>query len=312
MNIGSAIITYNPNIELLLSNIKAVRNNGIEKIFIYDNGSENYKQICKICEEYGIAIANALKNQGIAYALNQCLKYAGAKQWEWLLTLDQDSICPNGFLDNIQTLGQSLEVGIWFPLVTDRNINNVNAIKKSKLQCVIKSGLDCFFPTFKDEMPITSGSLVNIRIALECGGFSDDLFIDCVDFDFDLKIYEHGYKIMMFPSLPLNHQLGNQKSIRFLGSRFVSSGHPAWRYYYRMRNGWLIRRSHKTSIAKKWANSYLARCASPINIVCIFIANSFDVSFIKCCIYGIFDGMLDIRRCHEEILKIGQAKKTEQ
>lgn len=40
---------------------------------------------------------------------------------------------------------------------------------------------------------ITSGNIINISIALSCGGFDENLFIDSVDEEFCIRCQKYGF-----------------------------------------------------------------------------------------------------------------------
>ena len=56
---------------------------------------------------------------------------------------------------------------------------------------------------------ITSGSFMNVKKALEVGGFDEKLFIGLVDDEICYKIKKNGYRIIRNDAVVLNHELGN-------------------------------------------------------------------------------------------------------
>jgi GT2 family glycosyltransferase len=76
-----------------------------------------------------VLYVSAPDNPGLAVAYNHALKLAGAEDYEWLLTLDQDSILPEHFLERIAglvgELGPQERVGAIVPQVIadGRNIS---------------------------------------------------------------------------------------------------------------------------------------------------------------------------------------------
>ena len=89
----AGIVLYNPDEDRLVENIQAVVGQVDETILI-DNNSSNIEKIKKRVNElnYNINIIENSKNNGIAFALNQILEYAIDNNYEWFLTLDQDSV----------------------------------------------------------------------------------------------------------------------------------------------------------------------------------------------------------------------------
>jgi rhamnosyltransferase len=72
------------------------------------------------------------------------------------------------------------------------------------------------------------------------GFFDADLFIDCVDFDYCLKIREKGYTIKQAPSAILSQRLGSTQEYQLFGIRLVSTFHNYTRRYYMVRNGLIV------------------------------------------------------------------------
>ena len=102
-NIYVGIITYNPNIERLNENINAVIDGA--EIIIVDNNSENINDIEYIINKYpNIKIIKNSKNLGIAKALNQAMEYGYMNSYDWMLTLDQDSVCPFDYISKMSNI----------------------------------------------------------------------------------------------------------------------------------------------------------------------------------------------------------------
>ena len=90
--VGAGIVLYNPEISLLKKDIQAIINQ-VDKICLFDNKSENIEEIEKNFKPYKkITIIRSSKNLGIAFGLNKLLNWANENKYEWLLTMDQDSI----------------------------------------------------------------------------------------------------------------------------------------------------------------------------------------------------------------------------
>jgi len=100
--IYAGIVLYNPDISLLKKNIEAIRNQ-VAKVALVDNGSDNIAEVQSLINKYENAclISND-DNLGIAKALNQIMERAKEENAQWVLTLDQDSICPDGMVKKYQ------------------------------------------------------------------------------------------------------------------------------------------------------------------------------------------------------------------
>lgn len=229
--IGSLIITYNPEIELLQKNLLSTHNQ-IERILIVDNGSQNIDNITKLLSklDFNVEIIKLERNSGIAFALNIGIKFFKEKGFGWVLTLDQDSILPIGYVDK---LSQRKEFKL-----------KDTGILGAKYQDISRNEL---ISNYKDEIVnnpflITSGSLTNIEAWENIGGFDNQLFIDVVDHDFNQRLIDNGYKVLQDNSIVFNHHLGSAvkrpmlKSLLLIKKDFNPSDHSKFRQYYIYRN----------------------------------------------------------------------------
>jgi rhamnosyltransferase len=165
-----------------------------------------------------------LYNSGIAHALNVGCEKAKALGSNWVLTLDQDSIIPDGILLKFKDfLNECHEkVGLLCP-----QLNMYDGEKKqySASYEVINEAL-------------SSGSFISIEAYNKTGGFLEKLFIDEVDFEFCRHIRTLGYKVIQLNSVVMQHHLGNTIEFKMFGKHlFYVTNHNYVRHYYMQRNG---------------------------------------------------------------------------
>lgn len=239
--VAACIITYNPDLSKLSENIYVIEQQ-VDKIIIVDNCSRNINQICNLKQRYeNIIVLRKNENVGIAEALNIGLDYAYRSGYEWLLTLDQDTKCPfnivEDLLDTQKMTNYSSKTVIFCP-----NYIDINSSQKK-----IISASDCI-----DVMTcITSGSLMNIRISKELGGFKSLLFIDHVDHEFCLRAIRKGYKVIKNNSVIIEHEIGNLTEHQFMGFNISTSNHvPVRRYYYSRNSLYIVKNYFR--IFPKW------------------------------------------------------------
>ena len=92
---------------------------------------------------------------------------------------------------------------------------------------------------------ITAGNLVRLEAWKKAGGFSEELFIDGVDFDFCLKIEKAGYKILRVNRIQLLQEVGHGKKIPLPFHHQMSVlHHSPTRLYYIARNYLYIGKKH--------------------------------------------------------------------
>ena len=195
--IAAGIVLFNPDKSRLNKSIKKIQEQ-FNKIYIFDNS------------EYPITLENdnleyitENKNCGIAYALNRIMEQAKRDGYQWVVTMDQDSIIPDGLVDGFnQCISEHPEVAIVCPQVIDRR-RSYMTIESDEKEVYI-------------DFCITSASCTSIAAWEKCGRFDEWLFIDLVDNDFCKRIILSGYKIMRLNKWVLDQEFGKiiPKSIR--------------------------------------------------------------------------------------------------
>ncbi|MCL1950270.1 MAG: glycosyltransferase [Turicibacter sp.] len=233
MKIAAGIVTFNPNIERLMANLKAVTPQ-VQEVFIVDNGSNNSGDIKVLIEKFtNITLMLLRDNKGIATALNEIGNWANLHQYEWFLTLDQDSVVEPGLVNAYRSYLSFALVGQIDCTIVDRG--------NDELICSIKPGLE--YEVVEDT--ITSGSLVRTEAFLAVGGFDDKMFIDRVDYDFNFRLISHGFETIRIGFVGLYHELGKFKAVNFLGKTYSIVSHSPFRYYYILRNEIILIRRYK-------------------------------------------------------------------
>lgn len=244
MEILAGITLYEPDIHRLLQNIDAILPQ-VDKLICVDNGSKNINEIKdRIHWKYpDVEIMENSENLGIARALNQMFEYAEQYVYDWVLTLDQDSVCPSNLIEEYKKYIDFQNVGILTPKMVDRNFE-----KKTETEKTFDYVEKC----------ITSASLTSVNTWKKVGGFWEYLFIDFVDHDFCAKCIENKTRIIRVNSVELLHELGNGVHHTFLGRRVTALNHSPFRKYYMVRNWLIYMHEHKEVIDyKKERNSYL-------------------------------------------------------
>lgn len=270
--IGAGIVTYNPDLKRLTENIDAILPQ-VMSLVIVDNGSENVEEICKLVEDKeNVSVVWNEVNQGIARALNQIIGYAKDNNWEWVLTLDQDSVAMEGLIDNYLKYIDFEKIGMMTCLFKDRNFG-------------IQQEHEFSGEYRYTDRCITSGCLTNVDAVLESGGFDESMFIDYVDFDMCYTLTEHGYKIFQSSFRGVLHELGNSERKSFFGREVIVTNHsPARRYYYSRNLVYFIRK-HKGHVNKI---RYYIKLYGRLGVVIVYEKNKYKK--LKEGFRGIIDG----------------------
>ena len=232
--IAASIILFNPDLLRLNENIEAIYQQ-VELLVLIDNNSNN---IQAIESEYGsyenISIIKNKENFGIAKALNQAMLFCQSKGYTWVLTLDQDSVCPSNLIQEYHKYLEMPKVAIISPVIDDRNMREDTTVKHST-------------DDFEEiEKCITSATLTNVEIWRILGGFDEVMFIDLVDFEYCMRILQKGYKILRVNTVILLHEVGRITQPKFLFWDLIILNHSPFRKYYIARNIIYLAKKHRT------------------------------------------------------------------
>jgi rhamnosyltransferase len=225
--IAAAVILYQQD-DLLLNNIESYAN-AVNYVFVFDNNEVPNTTLHQKLQQ---TLANKLvltvyhTNNGIAKPLNNALALAQQYNCNLLLTMDQDSYITNpekiteygNYILQNTTIG-TLALSYYF-------FKRGKAFKNHADICWRKKGV------------ITSGSLVNVQHALQCGGYNEALFIDEVDYEFCLRLTQNNFAVLTSKQQYVNHQLGTttQLTSNRTGKTSSIAVRSPIRTYYMVRN----------------------------------------------------------------------------
>lgn len=191
--IAVGIVLFNPDMQRFFECIQSALNQ-IEKIYIFDNSTD------KVSWKYpnNITYLTENKNLGIAYALNAIMRKASADGYEWVITMDQDSILPDGIVKAYSAvIEKNKDIGIVCPQVIDNRRAYLEIKKEPSTEYV--------------DFCITSASCTSIKAWKQIDGFDEWLFIDLVDNEFCKRLILSGYKILRLNGFVLNQEFGQIK-----------------------------------------------------------------------------------------------------
>ncbi len=266
----AGIVTYNPSMTRLIENINSIKSQ-VYQVVIVDNNSSNIVEIRKIIKDNLIIIENNC-NFGIAKALNQMMSYAKNQKVEWVLTLDQDSICPPNIVGELSKKIDK-DIAIICPQIFDINKKNITT------DSTRKNG------NFVEEC-ITSGALTSVDAWENIGKYDEKMFIDGVDFDFCHRLRKNGYYIYRADNIQLIHEIGNISMKKFLLFDVCVKNHSANRKYYIARN--IIYMSKKYKNIKYKIKAVFQEIKL---IVVVLLYEDDKINKVKRIILGIKDGI---------------------
>lgn len=230
--IYAGIVSYNPDIQRIRENILSISNQVLE-ILVFDNGSKNILELKKLIDEFqNVYLLESSKNIGIAAALNRLMQWGLEHDYVWMLSLDQDSVCSEDYVDKMKPyLYAESDFGVVAPVIVDRNVGIVGHNPKLKYGYV--------------NTCITSGAFSKISIWKAIGEYDEKMFIDSVDFEYCYRVRKAGFKVIQVRDVTLLHELGDSSKKRVLFWKITVQNHSAFRKYYIAQNNVYYPLKHK-------------------------------------------------------------------
>lgn len=191
MKVAVGIVLFNPDIPRFEKCLSAILEQ-TELVLLFDNVG-NQKKYGDVNDKIVYMTDN--QNKGIAYALNKIMFEAKKRGFDWVVTMDQDTILPSNYVAEISQYENIPNVAIFAPQVID----------KRRIYMTIEEG-----ENLKDiDFCITSASFTNLGIWEKLGGFDEWLFIDYVDNDYCKRAKLNNYRIVQVPNIVIDQEFGN-------------------------------------------------------------------------------------------------------
>jgi rhamnosyltransferase len=207
----------------------------VDGVTIVDDGSgPDADALLAGLEADGHRVMRQARNTGIAAALNTGMADAFEDGAAFVLTVDQDTVLGDGYVDACLSVCASAGPGTRLAVVCADIINGAPSIPAEWTT----EG----FGIVREA--IQSGMLIP-RAAIEaCGDLDARLFIDLVDTEFCLRAHSSGWLSVVAAGTSISHELGERVPVTFFGRpRFEADGtprtyeyHSPLRRYYIMRN----------------------------------------------------------------------------
>ena len=203
------VVTYYPEEKLLKENIFSFID-CVDKVLIWENTAASdklkYRFVSHKKAEYcGDGI------NSISRALNYAWQYAKKYGYDYLLTMDQDSVWENFEIFRKKIVSNPFApVGIYCPDVFDKNINN----------------------EFEEcNMAITSGMFIPVGVINQIGGWNELFEIDSVDDEFCLHAHSLGIKTYVVKGAIMKQIFGFPQTIHVLGHVWILRNYAPFRLY---------------------------------------------------------------------------------
>lgn len=227
MKYAAAVILYNPE-KTDVYKIKEYLKS-FDMVYIYDNSLDNSDYYNELDFDSKKVVYNFNgKNDGLPYAYNRVLEYLEDKSFDYLCTLDQDSIYTHEEICKmkkyIENNGED-KIAIYGPAIKYAHEN-----KKELKEEIFKNR----------EWVISSGSFININILKDNNVMYDEnYFIDRFEIDLCKQLTNLKYDVGMYYGSVLNQQLGEI-------AKGGHAEHSVLRNYYLFRNRFYFNKKYYT------------------------------------------------------------------
>ena len=268
----ASITVFKPDLDRLEKNITAILEQVSDVVLIIngkDFEEETLSLVSKINAPDKLHHITNPGNSGVATALNQAMQYAADKGYDWVVTLDQDSVCPPDLVIQLSRHCSKERVGIIAPSFIDENYyRNVNS-----------------YTGWKFVMgAITSASLTNVAIWKEVGGFDDEFFIDYVDYEYWARLITKGYAVIVDYDVHFKHKIGDGKQVKLFNRfSFVVKNHSPFRKFYYVRNIRVFKKRYP-----KIAGAYFVKREMSAYVIGVIFFEKHNIKNLSAMIRGYF------------------------
>lgn len=240
---ASVTVAYNA-VKVLPRQIDALlqQTRPLQEIVVVDNAS-NDGTGAMLAERYPqVTLLRMSENLGQAGGWSAGLSYASLrKRHDWVWTFDNDSVPASealeALLNGIESLGNTdTAIGMAAPIPVHRETGTCYLPFLWRDGFVKPAAEQARQPMWFADMVIASGCLVGRDVVEKIGLPRADFFMDFCDFEYCLRARSHGYKIAIINRAKIDHEIGNARKIRLLGSPHLWTNHPPFREYYFSRN----------------------------------------------------------------------------
>jgi len=277
----AVLITYFPDKDFV-ERAKRVAPQVACVVIIDNSASEQQGQfLARIAKNIGAHLILNNGNVGVAKALNQGALWALEQGYEWILTLDQDSVVTPHIVTSLVAICNAYSERFRLALVGSNYIQ-ARSRKPFSEGC---RGSDL---AREVELVITSGSLVSLSAFKELGKFREEFFIDRVDHEYCLRAKTQGFRLLMSIEPLMEHPIGASIPCQLLWWQTETSNHAGVRRYFMARNQLAMAREYFASAPRSTLLGLLTFVKS---IILMVVFEREVLSKLRFTIRGIWHGL---------------------
>lgn len=288
--ICAVVVTFHPD-ALVVDRLQKISVE-CDHVVVVDNGSSSESLETIKSSVPRADLLSQPTNIGLAAALNLGLRRAIAAGFTWAITFDQDSTPAPSLIDALWDTHLKLPGAA---IIAPRICEATTAEAEYCWVCKSKRWPFCFrrVRCADRDLPnvthvITSGSLTDLTVWSDLGGFESKFFIDYIDVDYCLRVGRAGRSIAVSFGATMDHQLGNRRRAELFRHDFRPTFHEPFRHYYIARNRVLVWQRYCLS-EPHWALFDLSYAL--YNLARVILFEDRKWLKIKAAALGLFDGL---------------------
>lgn len=228
----AVITSFHPDARLLAA-FRALQPQVATVVVVDDGSPETYRAALDEVESAGAHVIRLAQNGGIGAALNSGIRHALGHGADEIVTFDQDSVVSADFVAALQSAADGARRrGHRVGPVVPEYFADVRQVRREHVDGMLEA-----------RHAIQSGMLLAASFLADVGLMREDLFIDLVDTEFEMRSTTAGFVTVAARGLRLEHSLGHRYARQVFGRPVRVPGIPPvvtlstpFRYYYRVRN----------------------------------------------------------------------------
>jgi rhamnosyltransferase len=250
----AVVVAYHPDHERLISLVECLRAE-VDAVVVVDNtdGEAGFWSSGPELAKF-VTLRRLGGNHGVGRAQNVGIAEARAAGARNVLLLDQDSMPVPGMVQHLLAgLGSTTVNGRHSPLVAgpvlvdERTGERSTFLASSDLAISSDPGLG----VVATRLTVASGMLIDLEAFDLVGMMREDYFIDWIDVEWVMRLYQSGFYSVGVLDAFLQHNLGEfTRSVWFMPLKRVPH-HQPFRNYYQVRNQILIFRDLPVGLGYK-------------------------------------------------------------
>ena len=191
------------------------------KILLYDNSLRNHDSGPIAAE---VQYRSAQHNAGLAVAYNRAIEMASVEGFQWLLTLDQDTILPGRFLAAMGELGRQMQAHPSVAAIVPQIVEEGKLLSPYWFQF---GAIPKCFPKGYVGIPaqktfaFNSGAMIRVAALEQIGGYDPRFWLDNSDAQMFRNLHLYGKRIYIAGDIQVEHDFAMRNmSERLTPSRY--------------------------------------------------------------------------------------------